>query len=441
MILGCWALCRRMKTEWIFPAAALMMIMPFSWEYYSFVLQFPYYVPHIVITLLALALTFRYIDASSTRFVGNIAFAAGALLSFASGLGGARQVVICYLPLFLSASITFLRTLAKPRDDDGIDTRLYTRLFLMAAICLIAVLSGYFVNSRVLSRYYSFSRFDINFTNFQIDRFFAVLSGFLISFGYGSGPVDLLLLMKNAVSAFLFLLSLYCAVRGVRKSAGKDDLYFILSLFYLISLACFVLLFSFTDMFYEVRYNLPVIIIAAPVIGAGLNSMTEFSPLWRRAMLLLWVSVILVSGVGRAVVKELPKTDSDAERLVDFLDANDYTYGYATFWNANVLTELSDGRIEVHSWAHDYTPAVGDVNRPYRWLQLKKHDEIPTGKLFLLFSNYQIEPAYYSVDENGSCMWNLNDERIVFRSETHTIYAYDSYQEMIDEIYEKVDGG
>ena len=58
------------------------------------------------------------------------------------------------------------------------------------------------------------------------------------------------------------------------------------------------------------------------------------------------VLLLLIIGSSRAVFCNYNRWKIgpiDRMEVVDYLLSNGYSYGYATFWNANVFTELSDG--------------------------------------------------------------------------------------------------
>ena len=50
MLCSLYCLCKRSQCTRFFPFAGLMLILPFSEEYYSFVIRVPYYIPHISIS-------------------------------------------------------------------------------------------------------------------------------------------------------------------------------------------------------------------------------------------------------------------------------------------------------------------------------------------------------------------------------------------------------
>ena len=96
---------------------------------------------------------------------------------------------------------------------------------------------------------------------------------------------------------------------------------------------------------------------------------------------------------------------------------NGYTKGYATFWNGNVLTELSDGALELYT----YTEWSDEELRT--GLQLKSHlTQPPEGPVFVYVSDYE------SYTEEVPC---AREDRLVHVSDFGArIYVYDSAQEV-----------
>ena len=71
--------------------------------------------------------------------------------------------------------------------------------------------------------------------------------------------------------------------------------------------------------------------------------------------------------------------DLTIQSVADWLVENGYTQGCATFWNSDVLTELSDGKIEM--WT------VNEMNEldTNQWLQETSHDtQMPEGEFFII---------------------------------------------------------
>ena len=114
-------------------------------------------------------------------------------------------------------------------------------------------------------------------------------------------------------------------------------------------------------------------------------------------------------------------------KVNDFLIAHGYHFGYATFWRSDVMTELSNGKIEMHTLPYFNSGQPRTIDETYKWLQLKSHDtyEHP-GKLFLLFEKGELT----------NCRWRyaLTKENIIYTDDRYIIYGYQSYKDMTEHI-------
>ncbi|MEG1677895.1 MAG: hypothetical protein RR379_09505, partial [Clostridia bacterium] len=74
----------------------------------------------------------------------------------------------------------------------------------------------------------------------------------------------------------------------------------------------------------------------------------------------------------------------DLEGAVDFLTSNGYEVGYATFWNANIVTNMTSGHIPMIPLVIDNANASLSY---FQWLTNKNHHEeafIENKRVFLL---------------------------------------------------------
>lgn len=133
---------------------------------------------------------------------------------------------------------------------------------------------------------------------------------------------------------------------------------------------------------------------------------------------------VFVGSVGSYVKCYGLDFTSELKEIVNFLDKNDYKNGYATFWNANVLTELSNGSIEVWDWSNVESRDIESVNQTYHWAQKKSHDnEHPEGKVFWL------------VTREGNDVFSITGKAggkyIIYESNKYIMYGFNDYDEMI----------
>ena len=86
--------------------------------------------------------------------------------------------------------------------------------------------------------------------------------------------------------------------------------------------------------------------LGAPVMAACLSRDSN-ARLRNLAVLLFAVVTLGLSAVQVRDSMNNPETGADDLAVAAALESGGETMGYATFWNANVMTELTDGRVEV----------------------------------------------------------------------------------------------
>lgn len=93
--------------------------------------------------------------------------------------------------------------------------------------------------------------------------------------------------------------------------------------------------------------------------------------------------------------------------LINFariLDECEINQGYASYWNANIMTEFSDGKIEVWSyWLENRLEGIGSamvvdngtgVEYLNKWLQHKSRMSSKPGEHFFMIINNSYEDAF-----------------------------------------------
>ena len=138
-------------------------------------------------------------------------------------------------------------------------------------------------------------------------------------------------------------------------------------------------------------HMVPVAVLFIPGVAIVLSDL-PFRPALRRVILVglsacfLFLGILGYSTFARWTIRDAVRTSPAYSRMANVLLENGYRNGYATFWNANNLTELSDGAIEVWS-VEEFNEDTPRNPAIYRWLQEKSHDtERPTGKTFVVWS-------------------------------------------------------
>ena len=498
---------------------ALFLCVPLSAEYYQFVIERSYYIPHISTMFVTIGMMLRLnrqerfysergksvqefshrqemhkknsyrrrhterplkrrdrisermaesiTESMRLRIAGIVLCFLSFLLALGTGLGGPRLIILFYLPLFLTTAVIWAqaffsgmpvgektdekasvdmiqRTDEKasvdmiPKTDgkDSEDTgqRARGRYAIYALLSLCGAAAGYLINARFLSKIYHYTSYeDMSFISFHFERFLTALTDFLGSFGWRTGPVSMATLIPNAIAGLLFAGSFFFAFRNafMRKDEERQGLRY-LSLLYLVSVFVYCCLYGFTGMAYLTRYNLPVAVLALPVTGASVCSMIRktasfkrWEPVWR-------IAGICVCALAAAVfwkyseVRNQPGTDKYL-LAEDYLSSNQYGTVYASFWNGNLFTELSDGRIRSRAFT-DNMEGAQNIDDYFEWLQVV-NPETPGKDERVAF--------VLTEDEIDHCKWkcNLRDEDLVFSYEDLRIYGFENHDEMISRFY------
>ncbi|HIZ42735.1 MAG TPA: hypothetical protein H9811_09260 [Candidatus Gemmiger excrementigallinarum] len=173
-------------------------------------------------------------------------------------------------------------------------------------------------------------------------------------------------------------------------------------------------------MVYYTRYNIPVVVLMMPVAVDYLYRLPRCR-LWRGALLGGMAALLL--WCGNDYYTELwPKNmTSSQEAAVAALRVAGYTEGYATFWNANVMVELSNGAFDIRVWKPGED--VTDPDNLYEWLQVADHfDMVPEGPVFLLFNKKEAE---YTTPSQV-----LDQGTVEYEDDNCIAFGYPSYEAM-----------
>ncbi len=422
--------CKFLQIKRYFLITAALLMIPFSEGYFLFVLKGAYYIPHIAITFFTLGLCEAYVAEEKEKRKKGYLLAA-LLSSVLACMGGARQVIILYLPL-LFASLILLKTgisiekekvICKLEDGDR-------KYILFSLVSFAGAAIGYLINTKLLSQIYSFQQWDeISFTGFDLSKLSMLIAGFLSSYGYRSEIISGVSLLTNFLSLCWFSLTFYSCFHLLKNKKKANPAHYRIALFTAAAFLIFILLYLFTDFGYHNRYNLPIIILSIPMIAIFFQNTGLKKQITDIA---ITIFVLLFALSGFLFCKEEYKVDKTAElrNIVAALENENYTEGYGTFWLSNVLTELSNGDIEVWHWQSSESDGhidIESIDATDDWLQLKSHaDSHPEGKLFLLFSKAEWE--------NNSWTGKLSTEHIIYQSDECIAIGYENYDQLIKDI-------
>lgn len=384
-----------------------LLICPFSYDYFDIVLVGSFYVPHITISFVSMGLYYKLLRHNKNKMFYILA-GIYLLLAFLAGAGGFRQLLELYIPVVLAVFYLGVKKASHIRE-------FFSRNVILAGAGLCAGGVGLLFN-QVLHQVYRFANMSAMTTvSLNGEKLFLILNGILNSFGYrpGNSVFSLQGILSMGVVVIIFVIGHLIAV--VIKDKDKEEY----GHFLLFSILCHFTLFLFTDTAYTDRYWLPLLAMTLPLLGwAGMEQKIAFKYKFMR-MGAIAAGVLLLANGGLVLKEKITMPENQARNeVVEFLVDNDYFYGYAKFWSANVLTELTDGSIRVNTML-DWNGFQTNC-----WLI---HEEdigrVLDEKIFVLVDKSD-------GTDHSSCTY-MDAKRIVFENAEYRVYSYENTQDLL----------
>ena len=414
----------------MFYICSSLYLLPVSVCYGRIVLYNCYYIPHIVFSLIIVGLIFtkksgRNPATKYARFLSLL------IVSFLGGLGGIRQLMMTHIPAILAVFIyCFIDDYINKSDDRVFEIKRCA--VIVRAVCSAAFSCiGFLINKVYFAQNYSFVDYSENIIKILNNSADQVLYGYFHHFGFRDEIK--LLSVTGVLSALAIVLGIYCfivsicrIIRYKKEANALKKLPFVFFISYTV-----VMLFVFFivgDGYYFVLYLTPIVIWMIPFFVLEMRNVPKHLSFLNLKKILPYVMVVIIftnGFVNSAFLISGKMFEQKYEGLtyktfnargyitpaVLFLQENGYDLGYAGFWNSNISTEISNGKIKminVNINSNDGTIYY------YDWLTLKSNRDLINKKKFLLLS----------VDEYQTCIKNEKIQKceIVYRDDFYVIY-------------------
>ena len=423
LLASLWFMTKETKISRLFPLIALLIMIPVSDDYYYILLWGGHYTPCVILSFAGLGLIAGYVqDHGKIRTI--IYLIISCVISFLTCAVGLRQMLSIYMPAFLS-SLLFLLSLGG--KNPVLEKRTNFRLLMISLANIITGVFGYLFNKIVLTKYFSFMGWSFRFTDFSLERFMETVNGFLHTFGFRIGTVNAKSVLSNVIAGIIFLLVVFAVVYALRHYREVSRTYLGMTVFFLIGITLFVLLYGFSDMSYMDRYNVPTLVYIWLLIAMWLKEADYFQNRSVFVMTPLLCMMVFAGFLEFRYQRSFALLDYEAEDripMAEYIKGQGYTYGYSGFWEANVLTELTNGTVEMQIWFFGHNKmnehVITDVEP---WGQVISHNGyIPDGKVFAVFSEKDYH--YY---QNKQL---LPEDHLIYHTDQHRVYGFRDYEEM-----------
>lgn len=349
----------KVKRELVAASSALLLL-PFSETMMTHMVMGNTYMFHVIISFLFMGCYFRLTSAGKEKKGTAVVMVAYLVMSLICGVSGVRYLLAMQCPLVLAGFIGVLKSteieaLREECTAENWKAKLKPlwransmKYFGYAILGLVGSVAGYGINLFHVCRHYIFQTYEV--TNFiavyqgvLLERLQNCLGSLIMLFGYI--PDKGMLSLRGLISIISFVLIAvfgYCSVRVQKTEKGQRGM---LSLFFLTALGLNLFVFIFSTSTMVPRYFLTLYIFLLPILCFYQEKEPHFLD---RAVVGLILAACMVLATGK-VTLSFVTVDKNAEKrpVAEFLAQNGYTFGYATYWNANIITELTDGRVEV----------------------------------------------------------------------------------------------
>ena len=434
---------------------AALLLLPFSETFATHVQMGNTYMPHMIIICFVTGMFFRLVSKEGKRVFRIFTGILYVLLCVICGLSGVRYLLAIQAPLVLAALKGVLKSDIwkefRRKPDIGKGRELVAGReagsFWCALLGAVSAVLGYGLNVIFVSSAFSFQTYEgTNFISVYqgifLERVQNTLGSLLMLFGYipDKGFVS----VRGLITMIAFVLlggilfvtvrtcRLLCAGRVLCKDGGVQaesaaqtskaepepecrQLRRLLLWLFVSAFALNTFVFVFTNSTIVPRYYLTVFLFVPALFAIYLEE--EKLPV-DKFLICAGLCGCMVLTTAKTVYSYISTDKNQDKRAVAvFLQEEGYTFGYATYWNANIITELTDGEVEV---ANLYK--ARDLDE-FHWSSPRKYYEegYHTGKTFLLLTAEEVQVC--------ADLPLVAEGNIVYEDEYYAVFHFESTEE------------
>ena len=411
--------------------AGTVLLLPFSETMMLHMQMGNTYMSHVIIVFFCFGMFLRLQKGSGIRGIRRWSILLlYMVLCVICGVSGVRYLLALQCPLVLAAVIYLVRAedfqdfRRKPSRNGwkAAATSKAAGYVYYSILGLACSVVGYGINVLWVGNQYVFQKYDN--TNFIPvyeggviwNRLQDCIGSILMLFGYIPDKSVISLRGVVTMAAFVLVgLLVYVTVRVCKNSRGNQHfvVVFLLSAFVLNT---FVFLFTASTL--VPRYYITVLIFALPAFVIYFEEeKTAFR--FDKAVVGMMLAGCLCLSTAK-VVFSLVSTDKNENKrqVTAFLLTEGLDFGFATYWNGNIITELSDGMIEM---ANVGDPEYLDY---FTWSSPRCYYEegYHQGEVSLLLTREEaVEFSQTEVLQRGE---------LIYEDNAYMVYLYGSVEEL-----------
>ncbi|MCR4902110.1 MAG: hypothetical protein K6A23_04570 [Butyrivibrio sp.] len=355
--------------------ACVICLCPLCSWYVWDILYFSHYILFTSISFILLGLLIHMHKSCTVKAFG-ISACIYCILCFLSGLNGVRQLLICIVPIALTYIIYLY--IVSPKFSNKF------KVLGIEILGLVLSLAGLWINENVFSKIYHFRHYNkIEWAEFSLNRIIKCLGDFIGLFGYRK---EVLFFSASGIAnaaGLVLIIGLFVAIIWLFKhikNLSEGEL--LVLLFTTVTFLFDLLVYSFIDSYNQSYWVMHVPFFLVTIIIFIKNIMDTY----RKSFIGFYVVVsMLLCSISTLQSPYIATDSTTIQGASNWLNQSGYTQGFGMFWESNVLTQLSNGEIEM--WTVTDLISV----TPYEWLQLLSHiDNLPEGPVFLIVAKNDV---------------------------------------------------
>ena len=400
------------------PWLSFLAMGSLTYSYYSFVVSFNIYALYMTIGLLSFGLIIDCLknDNKIKYFLLFIAV-------FIGSSGGIRNITTIYVPIILLLFLVFFINKTNIKLTKAPDNKIVKKTI---AIVSLSSIVGTIFNKMVLCSLTGFESTSLSITREllkdTINIFKEILiNGWLSLFGINDTSIISLICLILIILTIFWIIKLFLTEKGFFYEKFLI-LYFTLS-------ACIVsaTFFVSSAFSFESRYLLQSFVFLIIIVGLVVNSLVA-----NHIKMIIYIILFICVAFRTNLYARQEIVLYDNQEIIDIcdrLEKENLTEGYSSFWNGNVLTELSNGKIESWTYLNEAEFSNGlknNLNDPhdflYEWLQKKEH-----------FVKYPKNDFYLILDKTYESLFNHEevDKRCIYNGDSRMLLVIDEFDDLL----------
>ena len=389
--------------------AAALCSFPIGLYYIQTVSFQVFYIPNIFFLLITLSLLLFAIHYPNRTILFSILLA---ILSFITGLRTMRTIFIFNMPVLATACILFFsnRFIKKQNKNASMSGR-DKSLIIYSVIMFAAASLGYLFNKLVIAKSYKYVTPDVSlWSEFSSLKMIHTFDDLIASFGWHDGAP--ILSIEGISSCFGLMLGIMIIASAIIMLIKFSDLLNYYEHFFVLYFVTAVIICDFIfahNNQYTPRYWVDLMPVGYLIVSIAIKYIKLNIPSLQKIKYDMLCGVFILFTSISWIVMPYGSQGNGWSLLpvISWINEQGYKQGIATFWQSNITTELTDGKIEM------WTVIDFEQMESFQWLQETSHDVLPDDNVFILMTK----------DEYDHCDSGLNNY-IVYQTPDYVVLDF-----------------